>query len=483
MFTDPKADDYLAWLHQTDEQDRGQFTHFEQHRGTSESQRIRQKNSSSTQTSNAAARVGVLELDSLPAEAPVDIVDLIQKTRNITDRELPFIGRRSAITAPQQFQSPTSLEAFVGGIAHHFNNLFMAMQGYVSLVALDTEDNHPHAERLKRIEKLIHSESMLTNDLLGIVFGRGCRISNHRQTRLLKEIIKISDYLEPVDASDHIEVSSHPTPDLPEYALRRLCGSIACIINRLLAEIQEHAVLMIAQTDWRLPPYEWLMKIEKHVQEGFSLIRDLFNYAGSRTREQNCRLHPQQLTELALETYFLREEKYRLHVDVDRELSIMNVNGRQMATILQKLYDNAAEAMIEGGEIFLSAKNIPPEEIYEFGWNVPARLYVQLTVRDTGRGIDASVLKRIFEPFFTTKGFANHHGLGLSSVYGLVKSIDGSIAVSSNPGMETAVRVYLPAIDSAGSKYTGAKLRVKISDNNQVIHLGKKRKSKKVKYH
>jgi|GEM_PF-1641070 len=482
MFIDPKADDYLAWLHRTDKQDRGQFTQFEQ-RGNSESQRIRQPNASSTQTSNTAARVSVLELDSLPAEAPVDIVDLIQKTRNITECDLPFIGNRSSIDAPQQFQSPTSLETFVEGIAHHFNNLFMAMQGYVSLVVLETEDNHPHAERLKRIEKLIHSESMLTNDLLGIVFGRGCRISNHRQTQLLKEIIKISDYLDPVDASDHIEVSCDPIPDLPEYALRRLCGSIACIINRLLAEIQEHAVLMIAQTDRRLSLYEWLMKIEKHVQEGFSMIHDLFNYAGSRTRVQNCRLHPKQLTELALEAYFLREEKYQLHVDVDRELSIIKLDGHQMATILQKLYDNAAEAMIDGGEISLSAKNIAPEEIFECGWNVPARLYVQLTVRDTGRGIDASVLKRIFEPFFTTKGFANHHGLGLSSVYGLVKSLDGHIAVSSKPGMETAFRVYLPANDSTDSKYAGAKLQVKISDDNQVIHLGKKRKCRKVKYH
>lgn len=483
MFTDPKADDYLAWLYQPDEQDRGRLTHFEQ-QGTSTGQGARQKSAGSGQTTDAAARVERgLELGSLPAEAPVDIVDLIQNARIITDRELPFIGRRFSTTAPQQFQSPTSLETFVGGIAHHFNNLFMAIQGYVSLVALDTADNHPHAERLKRIEKLIHSESMLTNDLLGIVFGRGCRISNHRQTQLLKEILKISDYIDPADASGHIEMNSHPTPDLPEYALRRLCGSIACIINRLLAEIQEHTVLMIAQTDSRLPHYEWLMKIEKHVQEGFSLIRDLFNYAGSRTREQNYRLHPQQLTELALEAYFLREDKYRLHVDVDRELSIMNLEGRQMATILQKLYDNAAEAMIEGGEIFISAQNIPPEEIYELGWNVPARLYVLLTVRDTGRGIDATVLKRIFEPFFTTKGFTNHHGLGLSSVYGMVKTLDGYIAVSSKPGTETAFRVYLPAFDSAGSKYDGAKLRVKISDNNQIIHLGKKRKSKKVKYH
>jgi len=193
MFTDPKAEENLAWLYHTDEQDRGQITPFERW-GTTTDQPIRQKNAGSVQSSNAAARAGGFELDSLPAEAPVDIVDLIQKTRVITDREIPFIGRRSSITAPQQFQSPTSLETFVGGIAHHFNNLFMAMQGYTSLVALDTKDDHPHAERLKRIEKLIHSESMLTNDLLGIVFGRGCRISNKRQTQLLKEIIKISEY-------------------------------------------------------------------------------------------------------------------------------------------------------------------------------------------------------------------------------------------------------------------------------------------------
>jgi CheY-like chemotaxis protein len=109
------------------------------------------------------------------------------------------------------------------------------------------------------------------------------------------------------------------------------------------------------------------------------------------------------------------------------------------------LFVNAADAMPQGGDIFLKTANIPQKEILSKFFNPKPGDYVLLTITDTGIGMDPKTLERIFEPFFTTKELNRGTGLGLASVYGIIKGHGGYIDVESEERQGTTFRIYLPA--------------------------------------
>jgi CheY-like chemotaxis protein len=111
-----------------------------------------------------------------------------------------------------------------------------------------------------------------------------------------------------------------------------------------------------------------------------------------------------------------------------------------------KVLENAVEAVTRGdGQIFVQTRNVDlAEPTQDRNVRLAAGIYVCVEIGDSGPGIAADVLPRIFEPFFTTKD-ATHRGLGLALVYGIVTNHGGGVAVSSQPGAGTSVRIYLPA--------------------------------------
>jgi CheY-like chemotaxis protein len=117
---------------------------------------------------------------------------------------------------------------------------------------------------------------------------------------------------------------------------------------------------------------------------------------------------------------------------------------------LVNLAVNARDAMPEGGRLIIETANAHPAEIpREPDSEASARTYVRLTIRDTGHGMDAATLERAFEPFFTTKGIGEGTGLGLATVYGIVRQSAGHISVQSELGHGAVFRVYLPAVEGA----------------------------------
>jgi CheY-like chemotaxis protein len=156
------------------------------------------------------------------------------------------------------------------------------------------------------------------------------------------------------------------------------------------------------------------------------------------------------------------------------------VDRGQLEQVLLNLYVNAWQAMPDGGDLYLRTENIILDRSYVKPYKVEYGRYVKISISDTGVGIDEESQKRIFEPFFTTKEMGRGTGLGLASVYGIIKSHGGYINVYSELDQGTTFTVYLPAsgkeavedteINSVVFKGTGTILL--IDDEKMILEVG-----------
>ena len=439
MFTDPKSGDYLAWFFCTKEQTRGQMAYFSR-KGC-----LLDHPSRSSQEGTRLAPEDFESVSEFPplksndiSDHQKDIVDLIKRARERTDRTLALLKRNMGQSEKTANAQRNPLETFVGGFAHHFNNLFMTIQCNVSLIVSARRREHRHQRRLKRIEKLVLSESMLTNDLLGIVVEKGCHIDKKLQSHLLDEIVDIADTLIMRQAFCTWEDKQSPQTQLPGEALKRLSFGMAGIMHQLLNEIHEHTAFIIADNSADVVESVRLRRILKTVERGRQLLRDLTGKASGRAASDN-RVDVKNMTEIVLDVCCQGREDIRCHLDINSDLIDVKTSRPQVTAILKRLYDNAVAAMPQGGEIFLSLKNYWPLSKSHHD------RYVRLTFKDTGPGMTPEVAARVFDPFFTYKAQKGGKGLGLTSVAALLQSIGGNISVHSEPEKGAVFTIDLPA--------------------------------------
>jgi len=242
-------------------------------------------------------------------------------------------------------------------------------------------------------------------------------------------------------------------------ALGTLAGGIAHDFNNLLMNIQGNTSLMLFEIEGTHPFFEPLKKIEKQVKSGAQLTRQMLGYA--RKGKFNVKsVDLNQIVDESADTFGRTRKEITIYREFDNDLFPVEADQGQIEQVLLNLYVNAADAMPGGGKLILKTKNETHLNIKSNHYDPRPGKYVQLTITDSGTGIDNQTLERIFDPFFTTKGMGRGTGLGLASVYGIIKSHDGYIDVTSEKGHGTTFTIFLPASekDVEGTADTAAKL-------------------------
>jgi len=232
-------------------------------------------------------------------------------------------------------------------------------------------------------------------------------------------------------------------------AVGRLAGGIAHDFNNLLTAILGYCELLTDRVRDDLSLMSDIEEIQKAGERASRLTRQLLAFS----RKQPLASQVLDLNDVVadLEKMLSRVigEDIRFEIDPGKSLGPVKADPGQMEQLLMNLVINARDAMPKGGRIRLSTGNaVIDREFARRHEGAVQGQYVRIVVDDTGCGMTPDVLAHVFEPFFTTKPAGKGTGLGLATVYGIVKQSGGYVTIDSTPGVGTSVTIYLPRIEA-----------------------------------
>jgi len=236
-------------------------------------------------------------------------------------------------------------------------------------------------------------------------------------------------------------------------AVGRLAGGIAHDFNNLLTIISGYTELAMSRTHIPNEARSDIERIENAAGRAAGLVRQLLAFSRKQVLQPKI-LDLNQIV-LNIDTLLRRliDERIEMVTRVDQELGSVKADPAQIEQVIMNLVVNARDAMPDGGRLVLETSNIELDSSYAVDHATvrPGR-YVMLAVSDTGVGMDQQTVAHIFEPFFTTKESGRGTGLGLSTVYGIVKQSGGYIWVYSEPAKGSSFKVYLPRVDEVAEE-------------------------------
>jgi two-component system cell cycle sensor histidine kinase/response regulator CckA len=229
-------------------------------------------------------------------------------------------------------------------------------------------------------------------------------------------------------------------------AVGQLAGGVAHDFNNLLTAMIGFCDLLLSRHGPGDPSFADIMQIKQNANRAANLVRQLLAFSRRQTLQPKVINITDALAEMSNLLRRLIGEKIDLKVSHGRDIGLVKVDPGQLDQVIINLVVNARDAMAgNGGTLGVKTGNEIVDETRHAGTEIiPPGDYVRIEVSDTGIGISKDNLTRIFEPFFSTKQRGEGTGLGLSTVYGIVKQTGGFIAVNSEQGVGTTFTIYLP---------------------------------------
>jgi PAS domain S-box-containing protein len=262
-------------------------------------------------------------------------------------------------------------------------------------------------------------------------------------------------------------------------AIGTLAGGIAHDFNNLLMGIQGCASLMSLDLEPSHPDMKHVTAIMDYTMKATNLTKQLLGVA----RGGKYEVKPMNLNQVVAESSVMfgrTRKEIRIHTDLREPAPVVAADRRQLEQVLLNLYINAGQAMPEGGELFLETSIVDLDAAFCQPHSVNPGRYAKIVIRDTGIGMDDTIRQRIFDPFFTTKDKGRGTGLGLASVYGIIKNHAGIVMVTSEISRGATFTIYLPLSKRRVKKEKpavegmtkGTETILMIDDENMVIEVG-----------
>ncbi|MCX7635092.1 MAG: response regulator, partial [Syntrophales bacterium] len=258
-------------------------------------------------------------------------------------------------------------------------------------------------------------------------------------------------------------------------AIGTLAGGIAHDFNNLLMGMQGYISLMLIDLTPKHPHYERLRAVEQQIHSGAELTRQLLGFA-RRGRYEVKATDMNSLVKKTVAVFGRTKKEIRIFETYDPELGAVAVDQGQMEQVILNILVNAWQAMPGGGDLYIRTDQVFLDAAYVEPHGIPPGRYVQISITDSGIGMDEQTRQRIFEPFFTTKELGRGTGLGLSSAYGIVRGHGGIITVYSEVGLGTTFNIYLPTSDAfvvesatEGEEILKGKGTILVVDDEEII--------------
>ena len=251
------------------------------------------------------------------------------------------------------------------------------------------------------------------------------------------------------DISGELQLQAQLQQAQKMEAVGTLAGGIAHDFNNLLQVVLGYSEFMLQRKKKGEPDYDGLQKIYQAGKRGADLVKSLLTFS----RKVETKHVPVDLNQEITQVQHLLSRTIQKTIKIDLHLSgnleLIKADPSQIGQVLMNLGVNARDAMPDGGTLSIETAKVELDKEYcSSHLEAMPGSYVLLTVSDTGQGMDKKTLSHIFEPFFRTKEVGKGTGLGLATVYGVVKQHGGQITCYSEPGHGTTFKIYLPAIQT-----------------------------------
>ncbi len=281
----------------------------------------------------------------------------------------------------------------------------------------------------------------------------------------------------PVDVRERKAVEAQLMHAQKMEAVGMLAGGIAHDFNNLLTIISGYSQMMLAGMAQAHPERNGVEQILKASERAADLTRQLLAFSRRQVAQPKVLNLNAILDGMSTMLRRLIGEHIDLKIDSGLDIGSVRADTGQLDQLVMNLVVNARDAMSRGGMLLIETRNVELDESYaREHLTVRAGRYVMLSVTDTGIGMDEKTRMQVFDPFFTTKGEGHGTGLGMSTVYGIIKQGGGAVDIYSELGKGTVVKIYFPRVDEAAQaeddlevKPTGGRETILVVEDEEAV--------------